>query len=269
MTSTSTRTKTTGEVERAPFFLVLQQLGRRVLRPGGTAATRRLLSALAVGPRDDVIELAAGVGTTAKRLLATNPKSYLAVEPEDRFAAPLDAVVAPARGRHISVRAQDTGLPSASADVVVGEAMLSMQPAGRRAEIITEVARLLRPGGRYGIHELTAATDDPARLAELRHDLSRATQVAASPPPPDEWCELLRSAGLEVHTVETLPLRLLTLRGVAADEGPWRSLLILVRLALHTDVRRRVRRTWTTHRRHRDTLKAVIVVAEKPTGTSN
>ncbi|MGH9095642.1 MAG: class I SAM-dependent methyltransferase, partial [Acidimicrobiales bacterium] len=107
MTGNSIGSRTTGEVERAPFFVVLQQLGRRVLRPGGTAATSRLLVALAIGPRDDVIELAAGVGTTARRLLAAKPRSYLAVEPEDRFAAQLDAVVVPAGGRHVSARAQE------------------------------------------------------------------------------------------------------------------------------------------------------------------
>lgn len=140
MTSTSSEPRSSGEVERAPCFLVLQQLGRRVLRPGGTVATDRLITALGIGSDDDVVELAAGVGTTARRLLATKPSSYVAVEPEERFAAQIDAVIEPAGGRHVRARAQKTDLPAASTDVVIGEAMLSMQPAGRRTEIVSEAA---------------------------------------------------------------------------------------------------------------------------------
>lgn len=103
-------------------------------------------------------------------------------------------------------------------------------------------------------------------MAELRHDLSRATKAAAAPPPPppDEWRQLLCSSGLEVRRVETPPPRLLTLRGLLADEGLWRSLIILTRLARHADARSRVLHTWTVHRRHRHTLSAILIVAEKP-----
>ena len=38
--------------------------------------------------------------------------------------------------------------------------MLSMQPATTKARIAAEAARLLVPGGRYGIHELCLVPDD-------------------------------------------------------------------------------------------------------------
>ena len=47
--------------------------------------------------------------------------------------------------------AEATGLPAGSASVVIGEAMLTMQPQAHKEAIVTEAARLLRPGGRYGV----------------------------------------------------------------------------------------------------------------------
>lgn len=250
--------------ERAPFFLVLERIGRRVLRPGGRAATRRLLQALEIGGDDAVVELAAGVGATAAEILTLGPASYVAIEPEMRFAPQLGAVLEPAGGRHLAARAQDTGLSDACAHVVVGEAVLSMQPAARREEILSEAVRILRPGGRYGLHEIAATTDDPSRLDVVRHDLSRATKVNAAPPPVDQWCDLLAGAGLEVRVVETFPSRFLTVHGFLADEGVRHSLVIAARLLRWPQGWRRIRRTRRALRRHGHLLRAIVVVAERP-----
>lgn len=50
--------------------------------------------------------------------------------------------------------AADTGPESNSADVGIGEAMLTMQTERGKQAIIGEAFRLLRAGGTYSIHEL-------------------------------------------------------------------------------------------------------------------
>ena len=79
-------------------------------------------------------------------------------------------------------RAQ-TGLPDESADVVVGEAMLSMQGEKAKRSIMGEAARILRPGGRYVIHELGMRPDsigeEPA--TEIRKALARAINSTHAP----------------------------------------------------------------------------------------
>lgn len=244
--------------EEAPFFVLLERLGRRVLRPGGRAATRRLLEALCVCPDDDVVELAAGVGATTSEVLSRRPRSYPAVEPTPRFAPALtEALDGPAR--HVAATAQATGLADASADVVIGEAMLTMQTDAPRRAIVGEAARLLRPCGRYGIHELATRTDDPARVRELQRDLSRAVKVAARPMPADQRYALLQDAGLELISMEEFPLRLLTVRGLLADEGLRGAVRVATRLARWPEVRARVRRTRRVHRRHGASLAATVL----------
>lgn len=251
------------DVEHAPFFAVLERLGKQVLRPGGMTATHDLVAALGVGPTEDVVELAAGVGATARHVLGLRPRSYVAVEPDDRFAERLAPILTSAGGRRALGSAQDSGLSPTSADVVLSEALLTMQTDERRRAIVAEAARLLRPGGRYGIHELCTTAETDERRAELQRDLSRATRVNARPSTAEEWRLLLESAGLTVRSARVFPLRLLTLRGLIADEGVLRTLAIASRVVRSPGIRRRVRHTHAVHRRHRDALRAILVVAEK------
>ncbi len=60
-------------------------------------------------------------------------------------------------------------LSDASADVVIGEAMLTMQGNAAKHTIVAEAARVLRPGGRYAIHEPALVPDDAAE--QVRTDL--------------------------------------------------------------------------------------------------
>jgi ubiquinone/menaquinone biosynthesis C-methylase UbiE len=76
-----------------------------------------------------------------------------------------------------------TGLPDASTDVVVGEAMLTMQGDAAKHAIVGEAARVLRPHGRYAIHELALTPDTVAEdiSADIRQSLARAIKVNARP----------------------------------------------------------------------------------------
>jgi len=252
------------DLEHAPFFLLLERLGRRVLRPGGRVATGRLLDGLGIGGDDDVVELAAGVGATAAEVLARGPRSYTAVEPEERFVPRLVRAAGEGTMRHVPASARETGLDDGCADVVIGEAILTMQGDEARRAIVREAARLLRPGGRYGIHELATLVDDPAGVRAVQRDLSQVVRVAARPVPVDDWCAVLRDAGLEVVEVERFPLRLLTLRGLVDDEGVRGAMRVLGRVVRWPAARRRVRRARRVHREHRASLAAVVVIARRP-----
>ena len=129
---------------------LLARLGKRVLRQGGVELTHRLLALADVG-NSDVVELAPGLGRTAAEIIDRHPRSYVGAEQDPDAARAVRSIVS----GHGNVRvadAADTGLPDASSDVVVGEAMLTMQSDKVKHAIIAEAARLVRPGGRYAIH---------------------------------------------------------------------------------------------------------------------
>ena len=99
-------------VDRMPGHWLLARLGKRVLRPGGRELTDRLLGALDIGPSDDVVELAPGLGSTTELVLARNPATYTGVDRDPISAQRVAHMVAGPGRRVIEGSAADTGFQS-------------------------------------------------------------------------------------------------------------------------------------------------------------
>lgn len=250
--------------EDVPGHWLLAHLGKRVLRPGGAAMTTRMLAdADLVGA--DVVELAPGLGRTAAEIVAAGPASYVGIE-QDEKASRLTAEVVGGHGECRTADATATGLPDASADVVVGEAMLTMQTERGKNAIIAEAKRVLRPGGRYAIHELGLTPDDldPQIATEIRKALARSIKVNVRPLTAVEWRTLFEDAGFEVEHVRVGVMGLLHVRRNLADEGVLGTLRIGLNYLRDADARRRVNDMWKVFHRHRRSLTAITLVARLP-----
>lgn len=251
-------------IQDVPGHWLLARLGKRVLRPGGRELTERMLAAVPLAGRD-VVELAPGLGLTAREILARQPSSYVGVDESPEVAAIVQRVVGDA-GRVVNGDAATTGLPDQSADAVVGEAMLTMQTDRGKAAIVDEAVRVLRPGGYYAIHELGLQPDDldDDAKTEIRTNLARAIKVNARPLTITEWRAVLESHGLEVEYTSTAPMALLAIRRNLADEGWLGSLKIAANLLRTRGALKRVLGMRDTFQRYRDELVAVTLVARRP-----
>lgn len=172
-------------VHKMPAHWLMARLGKRVLRPGGLRMTRWLLEHAGVVRSDDVIEFAPGLGLTAREILRRKPNSYAGVERDaeaTEFARRALARAGFPGTRILYGDAAQVPLPDGSATVVLGEAMLSMQPPEKKRAIIAEAHRLLRAGGRFAMHELAVAPEDidRTRLELIQSDLSKSTSSSAS-----------------------------------------------------------------------------------------
>lgn len=247
-----------------PGHWLLARLGKRVLRPGGLEMTERLLAGAGI-PGSDVVELGPGLGRTAKDIGALKPSSYVGVDDTAAASVLVQEVVDVTGGRAVNADASETGLPDASADVVIGEAMLTMQGEKAKKAIVDEAFRVLRPGGRYAIHEMALTPDTlPVEAKEnVRKDLARAIKVNARPLTVSEWSELLSESGFTVQSVEQLPMALLEPRRVIADEGLFGALRIVGNVLLHPGARKRVLGMRKTFTENRDKMSAVAIVASK------
>ncbi|MFA4084202.1 methyltransferase domain-containing protein [Mycobacteroides salmoniphilum] len=251
--------------EDLPGHWLLARLGKRVLRPGGRELTTRLLAAGKVTDAD-VVELGPGLGRTARDIVALHPRSYVGVDDTAAATESVRHVVASCGGRVIVADAASTGLPDASADVVVGEAMLTMQSDKAKRAIVDEAYRVLRPGGRYAIHELGLTPDsvDAATKDAIRRALARSIKVNARPLTVAEWSELLSASGFEVVSTDRAVMALLSPRRVIADEGIVGALRLAKNVLLHGGARKRVLAMRRTFREHSDALTAVAVVGVRP-----
>lgn len=254
------------DAARMPGHWLLARLGKRVLRPGGVELTRWMLDALGVDTEDRVVELAAGLGATARLTLARHPAAYTAVDRDPAAVAALSALDAPGSTKVRAVRsdAADTGLPNGDATVVYGEAMLTMQPCPAKRRLVREARRLLDDStGRYAIHELCLLPDDldPALADRITADLKDAIHVGARPLTPTDWSELLADEGFTVTARKTAPMALLEPRRLVADEGLFPALRIAGRALRNPAALRRVLHLRRVFRRHRAHLGAISLLA--------
>ena len=248
----------------APGHWVLARVGKKVLRPGGLELTLQMLSdAKLTGSR--VVEYAPGLGRTASEILAARPASYTGVD-KDPVAAKHVSELVGTRGTVINADASDTGLESGSADVVVGEAMLTMQGEKSKKAIISEAVRLLAPGGRYAIHELAVQPDsiDEELHTQIRKDLARAIHVNARPLTCAQWSQLLEECGLTVDSVHTAPMALLDFSRNIRDEGFLQTLRIIRNVLSDRELRERVLGMRKTFRTYQQWMCGVVIVAHKP-----
>jgi hypothetical protein len=252
---------------KMPGHWLLSRLGKQVLRPGGLELTRQMLKNLDIQTGDDVVEFAPGLGLTARLALRRNPHSYVAVERDDNAARVVRRYLSGPAHQCLIGRAEATGLLSARASVVYGEAMLTMQGERQKAAIVAEAARLMRPAGRYGIHELCLVPNELSKEVrnQIERDLSRTIHVGARPLTIAEWDALLTEHGFSIAHCATAPMHLLELPRLIQDEGMARVVLIAGRILRDSQARACVFAMRRVFREHGSHLRAVTIVATKTT----
>ena len=244
---------------------VLARAGKRVLRPGGLKLTNRMLQAADI-PGKRVVEFAPGLGKTAKIIIDAPVESYTGVDQDPDAAQRVRNIVADSGGRVVQADAQDTGLESQSAQVVVGEAMLTMQSEKNKEKIVSEAYRILEPGGCYVIHELGLTPNDiDMQLADqLRKRLAQAIRVNARPLTENEWRKVLENAGFVIEWVGFEPMALLSPRRNLADEGVKGVLRILGNVLRDRELRSRILEMRATFKHYRKNLTGIAIIARKP-----
>ena len=253
------------QAEKMPGHWLLARLGKRVLRPGGRQLTCRMIEALNIQPGDNVIEFAPGLGETARLTLKHQPASYTAVERDKDAAALVEKFLHGPEQRCVVGFAENSGLPDEAATVVYGEAMLSMQPAPHKSQIVREAFRLLKPGGRYGIHEMCLTPDDldENTKSEIQHELAAVIHHGTRPLTASEWQGLLESEGFSVQAHAQAPMHLLEPWRVVQDEGVIGAVRFAFNLLCNRTARHRVmamRRVFSKYRNH---LAAIMLVGTK------
>lgn len=166
------------------------------LHPGGAATTRRALELIEAGPGDRLLDVASGDGASA--LLAARELGCEVIG-VDYGAAAVDGAAEAARreapGAAIDfVRGDAEALPVGddSFDAILCECSLCTFPDKDSAA--AEFARVLRPGGRIAISDVTAERERlPAELLGGMATIACVGEALSS----DGYLDLLRDAGFE------------------------------------------------------------------------
>lgn len=253
------------QTHKMPGHWLLARLGKKVLRPGGLELTRRMLEELNITVADDVVEFAPGLGATAALALERQPASYTGVERDEAAVVRLCEKFDSEKCKFQVGTAEANGLPDACAGVVYGEAMLTMQTFDTKKRIVSEAARLLKPGGRYGIHELSLLPDDldKEKEDEICLAMGGSIHVGARPLRTGDWRALLEEAGFEITVEHCAPMELLEPGRLIADEGIGGAVHILWNALHDEEALSRIREMRSVFRKYQDHLGAIALVARK------
>jgi ubiquinone/menaquinone biosynthesis C-methylase UbiE len=169
--------------------------------PGGLRLTERLGEKLGLGPGMRVLDVASGKGESAIFLARRFGSEVVGIDygPENVKQAEARATEA---GVGLLVRfrqgdAEKLGFPNASFDAVLCECAFCTFPDKEVAA--AEFARVLRPGGRIGLSDLTRL----AKLPEELQGLLAWVACIADARPVEEYVGYIEAAGIRNVEVET------------------------------------------------------------------
>lgn len=255
----------TENIEKMSGHWLLAKIGKKVLRPGGLALTKKMLSMLDITSTDDMVEFAPGLGFTAHMTLEKKPGSYIGIDAEQSAVEYLNREFEGTSAQFKLGNAAESSLPEQSVSKVYGEAMLSMHADHRKAEIIQEAYRILKPKGYYAIHELALRPEnlDSNVKLHIQKELALAIKVNARPLTVSEWTALLEKEGFKVLKVETAPMHLLEPQRIIDDEGVSGAIKIAKNILLNPSIRKRVLKMKKIFKKHEQNMCAVVIIATK------
>ena len=197
----------------------LAKLGKKRLRPGGKLATDWLIEQGQFSSDKKVLEVACNMGTTTIELAKKYGCQITAVDldPKALEQAHLAAAKVGVEEFVTFEKANAMKLPyeDDTFDIVINEAMLTMQTEKGKVKCMEEYYRVLKPGGVLLTHDVMLKQKDEA----VRVELSRAINVNVGPLTEGSWIQLARSHDFDRVDTFVGEMTLMSVSGMIYDEG--------------------------------------------------
>lgn len=251
-------------LDSAPAHQVLAAAGKKILRPGGKAATQKLLEWANFKPGETVLELAASFGESAIAIAKQFEVRVIGVEKNPDSVIRARANIEAAGVAHLVevIEGDIFKLDEISEqfDYVLAEAILTMQSPLGKAKLFRSIHDRLKPGGRLLSHELLVMGD---RETEIHQALAQTLRVNATPLTEAHWIEALNQADLAVLQRQTGAMGLLNPARIIEDEG-WRNAAkFFWKVLTQAQLRQRILPMRQVFQQYKQDLGYFVLVAER------
>ncbi|HTL89281.1 MAG TPA: class I SAM-dependent methyltransferase [Leptolyngbya sp.] len=266
-------TQKTLNLNSAPGHQVLAAAGKKILRPGGKAATQQLWEWANFKSGETVLELAASFGESAIALAKQFGVRVVGVEknPESvvRARANIDAAGVADLVEVIEGDIFQLDAIAEQFDYVLAEAILTMQSPPGKAKLLRSIHDRLKPGGRFLSHELLVISDSSGvdganREAEIHRALAQSIRVNSTPLTEAHWIEACKTADLSVSQHQTGAMGLLNPARIVADEGWGSAAKFFWKVLTQAQLRQRILSMRQVFQQYKSELGYIVFVAERP-----
>lgn len=257
-------TRTTLNLDSATGHQVLATAGKKILRPGGRAATQHLFASANFKPGETVLELAASFGESAIALSKQFGVRVTGVEknPESVARACTNIKTAGAAPLVQVIEGDIFFLDRISEqfDYVLAEAILTMQSPTGKAKVLKNIYDRLKPGGLFLSHELMVRSN---REAEIHQALAQSLRVNSTPLTEAHWIEAFETVGLTVLQHQTGEMGLLKPTRIVADEGWIDAAKFFWKVLTQTQLRQRILTMRQAFQQYKQDLGYITLTAVK------
>jgi len=256
-------------IQREPIFHeVAQKMGKTVLRPGGSEATKHIQAMADIRPGDSVLELSAGLGTAGIELAQKYGAKVLITDIDtSRLDKVTDRINTLGISNLVSVKKVDmfdidgTLGSKAKFDVAQTEASLTHYPRSRKRQFFKGLAN---HADKFMLHEIFFKTNDTASQILAEKDMSKVLNIGFKPETVEIWQQLLIDAGYtNIEHVSTGDLAVLNPISLIKDEGLIGFAKIVFNVATHPYERSRMMAVRNEISKHADDLGYITIVASK------
>ncbi|MCC6575658.1 MAG: methyltransferase domain-containing protein [Planctomycetes bacterium] len=202
-------------VHELPLPAFLKAIGKIETKPGGGYATRKAIDKLAITHLDKLLVIGPDAAAQAFHMAMTTRSNVTALVSNLAEALPADDA-ALARSCRFDVGSVEKLPQEAGAfTAVLCEATLSYLPRERQAAALGELARVLQPRGRLGLHEICWRQPP---TPELEKSLREVWCGEVHPHVTRGWWDALEAAGFGSIDTEQAIISYFTRKGMEVDE---------------------------------------------------
>ncbi|MCU0551213.1 MAG: methyltransferase domain-containing protein [Leptolyngbya sp. Prado105] len=259
-------TQSTINLKTATGHQVMAAAGKKILRPGGKAATEQLFEWADFKPGETVLELAASFGYSAIALAKRYGVRVVGIEKNpqsvDRARANIQAAGLADQVQVIEGDIFHLDQVPGQFDYVLAEAILTMQSPSGKAKILRGIHDRLNPGGKFLSHELLVND----REEEICRALAAAIRVNSSPLCETNWIAACQTADLQVLQHRIGAMGLLSPARIIQDEGWSDALKFFWNVFTHAEIRDRLLTMRQVFQQYKQELGYIILTATAPTG---
>jgi predicted O-methyltransferase YrrM len=255
--------QSTIDFETAPGHQVMAAAGKKILRPGGKAATEQLFQWADFQPGETVLELAASFGYSAIALAKRYGVRVVGVEKNPASVARARANIQ-AAGLEDRVQVIEGDIfhlerIPGQFDYVLAEAILTMQSMPAKIKVLQGVHDRLKPGGTFLSHELLVAD----REEEIHRALAAAIRVNSMPLSETNWITICETSGLRVLKHQTGAMGLLNPTRIVQDEGWVDAIKFYWNVFTQPKVRNRLLTMRRVFKQYQRELGYIVLCAER------